>query len=650
MADKRKLLLEVDVDVDSKPLRQLGDDAENAEDGFEDLNKGLKRLDDQFRTTTNKLTDLRKEFARTGDDALLKDIQKAEREYKRLGREAKSIFGVDPTVVRKAGADAGGIFAEGIATGLKTIAKSPAGIGAIVGLGAAAAPYLGAVVAAGVIGAAGAGGIIGGIKVASKSAEVQSAAKSLGSQITNQLDDAFQPFTKTTVGAIHILQDEVRKAQPDLERLGAATARYIEPLSRDIGGGARAFLDGVADAAEKAGPVLREVGDGIERLGITGGQVFSGLGDTGPSAAIATRDSFSLLNDTLRISGEQLEFLSNTYGAARAAQSLFSGDLGVFAQYVTDSAVAERDAKQATAELSAEQERLNAAARNVNVDLAAQIGYLNTIRGNNLSAAESTVAYKDAINGAKSSLENKNKVTLDEEKALLRAVSAANQNVEALGRSGATADQASGAFNRHREQLIKVATQMGMSRAKASEYIDKLLQIPGNINTKYSTAGIPTALGQLAELRAAINRLPSEKRTKYIIETNRVTIRTDKGGKQALSEGGPVKGPGPKGIDSVDALLAPGEYVLNSRTVDKLGGLRAVDRLAKGAGYDAKSTAASMARSAGPGSAKAGRGDTHLHLTVMNYGPVASSSQFETMVETATNTLIRKGKLDAVST
>ena len=49
---------DVDVDVDSKPLRQLGDDAEHAEDGFDNLNQGLKKLDAQFaemRKTATRL-------------------------------------------------------------------------------------------------------------------------------------------------------------------------------------------------------------------------------------------------------------------------------------------------------------------------------------------------------------------------------------------------------------------------------------------------------------------------------------------------------------------------------------------------------------------------------------------------------------------
>lgn len=46
---------------------------------------------------------------------------------------------------------------------------------------------------------------------------------------------------------------------------------------------------------------------------------------------------------------------------------------------------------------------------------------------------------------------------------------------------------------------------------------------------------------------------------------------------QRFADGGPVYGKGPKGVDSVDAKLAPGEYVLPADVVDRAGGVKALD-------------------------------------------------------------------------
>jgi hypothetical protein len=48
------------------------------------------------------------------------------------------------------------------------------------------------------------------------------------------------------------------------------------------------------------------------------------------------------------------------------------------------------------------------------------------------------------------------------------------------------------------------------------------------------------------------------------------------GARKAYASGGPVYGPGMKGVDSVRTLLAPGEHVFTADEVDKMGGQSAV--------------------------------------------------------------------------
>lgn len=95
--DKRELLLVVrGKDEGAKrTLDGVADSAEDLQDELGDVHHGLKTLDKQTSDTTRKLESLRREFARSGDVGLLKDIQKAEAELKKLSRQRKLSLGVD---------------------------------------------------------------------------------------------------------------------------------------------------------------------------------------------------------------------------------------------------------------------------------------------------------------------------------------------------------------------------------------------------------------------------------------------------------------------------------------------------------------------------------------------------------------------------
>lgn len=97
MADKRELLLVIRGKDQGakKTLDGLADAAEDLQDELGDVHHGLKTLDQQTSDTTRKLEGLRREFARSGDVGLLKDIQKAEAELKKLARQRKLTLGVD---------------------------------------------------------------------------------------------------------------------------------------------------------------------------------------------------------------------------------------------------------------------------------------------------------------------------------------------------------------------------------------------------------------------------------------------------------------------------------------------------------------------------------------------------------------------------
>jgi hypothetical protein len=133
--------------------------------------------------------------------------------------------------------------------------------------------------------------------------------------------------------------------------------------------------------------------------------------------------------------------------------------------------------------------------------------------------------------------------------ALLSLVSAANDNIGALERSGAPIGTVTAAYDTQRAKLVDVATQLFGTKAKAQEYIDKLLEIPA---AKSTTVTANTA-SALTAIRNLLNAIPLS-----------VTIGVSAATSIARAAGGWVVGPGRTGVDSVPLMAAPDEFVVNS--------------------------------------------------------------------------------------
>jgi len=128
---------------------------------------------------------------------------------------------------------------------------------------------------------------------------------------------------------------------------------------------------------------------------------------------------------------------------------------------------------------------------------------------------------------------------------------------------------------------VDIDTDAGKTRAAAlQKEIDALRQ-----GKQPSITVIDNASGILTKIQAHMQQLDGKRITTYIDTTQ--TIHTagaaagGTGGRVAMAAGGPVVGQGVKGVDSLVRLLAPGEYVVGDRAVDKWG-LPAMDDLNAG--------------------------------------------------------------------
>jgi hypothetical protein len=156
-------------------------------------------------------------------------------------------------------------------------------------IGLAMAPTAAAALAAGVVGGAGIGGVVGGLVLASKDARVQAAAKALGDTVMADLNDRAAQFVGPMLDGIAKVRAGFLTLGPDLDRI-FASSRFVDPLVTGAVAGARKLVGGVADAVDKADPVIGSLSAGLDRIGAAAGDAFSLLSHDADEGASAVND------------------------------------------------------------------------------------------------------------------------------------------------------------------------------------------------------------------------------------------------------------------------------------------------------------------------------------------------------------------------
>ncbi|HEY9414581.1 MAG TPA: hypothetical protein VIQ30_07475, partial [Pseudonocardia sp.] len=117
-------------------------------------------------------------------------------------------------------------------------------------------------------------------------------------------------------------------------------------------------------------------------------------------------------------------------------------------------------------------------------------------------------------------------------------------------------------------------------KGKAKELADKLFGIPNVNRTIKVTANTQSALDSARSVVARINNMHARISVSARGTTSYGgSAHTGEGYGPGIADGGPITGPGPKGVDSVPVVLAPGEHVLTAAEVDAAGGHGAIERM-----------------------------------------------------------------------
>jgi hypothetical protein len=217
----------------------------------------------------------------------------------------------------KGGTEAGKGFATSLSESASAFLAGPGGsviTGVLVGVVAGASPFIGAILASAVIGAGGTTGLVGGVMLASKDPRVASALTDLKNHVMDSLTTASIPFIQPVLAGIETIEKAFDKQSSNIQHIFAVSSKWVEPLANSLGYAFDAIGDGFADLIDNAGPVMRSLIDGIERVGEAIGDAFSDLGDNGPEAAVALEMAFTAIVDAIDAVVIAVSFLSTVFG------------------------------------------------------------------------------------------------------------------------------------------------------------------------------------------------------------------------------------------------------------------------------------------------------------------------------------------------
>lgn len=527
--------------------------------------------------------------------AALAAIRRVDEQLRRLSGDAATVHvRVDAESardglarLRKMLGDAGGDAAPGFVAQLGAkvgplIARlplSPHLAVAVAAAGAAAAPTLAAALSAGVLGGAGAGGIIGGLIAAGRHPAVKASAQQTGDAFTDALERAGVSFVPATLDALAKVRGRIPDLEDDLTRALSRASQFIDPLTDDFLSGAEAGIEGFADAVERSGPVVAVVGNIFERTGKLAGDALTGMSEHSVEAAHALAALWTVLEFGARLTLGTIEGLTTLSGWAEKFGYVLTGNT---------EALGRMAAEQATAKASGDnlgeglRDLINSftasgdAAGDAAVEIKTYAQLLDDMTGRTIGAEQASIRLEESIDQATEAAK-RNGAGIDvnvpkqraNREALVAIADAAKLSAQRIYEQTNSQELASAATERGRRGFLAAAAAMHVSAAEANRLADELFGIPGS-RTVTVKALTDKATGQIIGFEKKINQLDG----RVITVRTRITSAGEYipgVGTLTRAEGGSIYGPGPRGIDSVHVLAAPGEFMQPVPAVDYYG-------------------------------------------------------------------------------
>jgi hypothetical protein len=192
------------------------------------------------------------------------------------------------------------------------------------GVIAAAAPFLGSLLAAGVLGATGVGAMVAGIVVAFKDPAIMNAAGEAGKTAMRALTQSAEVFKGPLLDAIKSVQSAFGPIADNISSVFGNAAKWVKPAADAIASFAQSVSGGLANAVAAAGPVMQQLFDGLKQVGTALGDFFTEMSQHGPEAALALQIAFAALVVTIEGIAKAVGLMADAFG--------FIAQLGLFGQ------------------------------------------------------------------------------------------------------------------------------------------------------------------------------------------------------------------------------------------------------------------------------------------------------------------------------
>lgn len=607
VADKRDIL-----------IRLLGEEtvarmADRAGDGLDRFGKSLdaterdaQDLDRQIADVDDSLKQLAVAFARTSNAADRMDISKAMRRQQTELRKLTKARDLLPDMDAEGAEAASGFAASFVARVGPLIARAPVSpAGAAIGgaLAAGLVPTMSAAVAGAVVGGVGIGGVAGGLALAARDSRVQAAGKQFADIVGADLEESGGRFVGPAIDGLEVLRDAWNDVSGEIDATLAASSRYVVPLARGVADFVREITPGIRQAAEAAGPIIREIGQGLPRLGRAISDVLEDFSENADEGASAMRWLFMVIEGGIRVVGGMISTFAGWYRALLAvdevavdvADHLWGWIPGMgegidAGRKRIDELKGALDGSGESGEKAGDNifgglKKVEEGAAGAASEVRSLKDLLDDFANKTLDARAANREFEAAIDDATASI-RENGRTLDagtdkgrrNQEVLDAIVKATYRKRDAT--LAATSDQAkaNAVVERGRAAFLRAADAAGMEAGAAKRLADRLFAIP-NVNRTVSVQ-TKSAEAAIRRVQAGLGKVNSKDIRIGVYYTTKGDLKLP-GGTQlkGLSGGGPVTGPGAKGVDSQVRLLAPGEHVLTAAEVDAAGGHAGVERI-----------------------------------------------------------------------
>jgi hypothetical protein len=274
--------------------------------GLEAIRAQAKILDDQIAQTEVGIRSLAKAFASTGNPIIFKQISEQQQVLSNL-RNVRKIL-PDPVEMEKASAG----LASRLGASLRTAVPPQVAAGIAIG-GIAAAPVLGGIIAGAIVGTAGIGGVAGGLALAARNSQVKEAGSKLGAVILGDLQTRSTAFVPAAIKSIDTVRKHWALMGTDLDRV-FKSSRFANPLINDLMEGLRKIIGGIADAVDKADPVMNALGDLFITVSTSIGDTFTLLAGDAEEGASALYDLAGAADAFIRTTGGIVHGMAQVHG------------------------------------------------------------------------------------------------------------------------------------------------------------------------------------------------------------------------------------------------------------------------------------------------------------------------------------------------